>query len=319
MFNMRRAVVAGGAGFVGSHLCDRLLIEGYNVFCIDNLSSGRIANIEHLVQSAKFQFVEHDVTEEIHLPGSVDVVYNLASAASPRDYFRYPIETLLAGANGTLHTVKFAHIKNARYVLSSTSEVYGSAQIHPQDESYWGYVNPVGPRSAYDEAKRYAEALVTAFRIHRHVNALIVRIFNTYGPRMRPDDGRAVPNFISQALSGEPITLYGPGSQTRSLCYIDDLIEGLVRAADSTLAGPINLGNPHEVTIREVAELVIALSRSKSSIQLGPSRQDDPGRRCPEIDFARSSLQWYPRVSLVDGLSRTVQWFMERGDVKSPS
>ncbi|MFE4637739.1 UDP-glucuronic acid decarboxylase family protein [Streptomyces sp. NPDC056773] len=304
-------MVTGGAGFVGSHLCERLLADGHRVVCVDDFSTGRAENIAHLLDHPRFRFSRQDVTEGLNVPGRVDAVYHLASPASPADYLRLPVETLLVGSYGTRNALELARRDGARFLLSSTSEVYGSPQVHPQPESYWGNVNPVGPRSVYDEAKRFGEAITMAYRRTYGVQTTIVRIFNTYGPRMRADDGRAVPAFVTQALAGEPLTVTGDGSQTRSMCYVDDLVAGLRRALDSGHSGPVNLGNPVEVTMRELALTVRDLCGSQSGITLIDRPQDDPQQRRPDITAAREELGWAPRTSLEDGLARTVAWFRE--------
>ncbi|MDN5860134.1 MAG: SDR family oxidoreductase [Pseudonocardia sp.] len=310
---MRRpkAVVTGGAGFLGSHLCERLLLEGYDVLGLDDFSTGTAANVAHLGDLGPFRLVRADVTDFLHVAGDVDVVAHFASPASPMDYLRMPIETLKVGSIGTLHTLGLAREKRARYLLASTSEAYGDPQVHPQPESYWGHVNPVGPRGVYDEAKRFAEAMTMAYRRARGVDTAIVRIFNTHGPRMRPDDGRAVPTFIRQALDGEPLTVAGDGSQTRSIQYVDDLVEGCVRLLGSALAGPVNIGNPHEVSIRELALLVRDLVGSSSPLHCVERPEDDPSVRRPDITLARDTLGWEPAVGLADGLGRTIAWFRE--------
>ncbi|MCY0942950.1 UDP-glucuronic acid decarboxylase family protein [Streptomyces antarcticus] len=304
-------MVTGGAGFVGSHLCERLLAEGHRVVCVDNFSTGRAENIAHLLDHPGFRFSLQDVTEGLNVPGRVDAVYHLASPASPADYLRLPVETLLVGSYGTRNALELARRDGARFLLTSTSEVYGSPQVHPQPESYWGNVNPVGPRSVYDEAKRFGEAITMAYHRTHGVRTTIVRIFNTYGPRMRADDGRAVPAFVTQALAGEPLTVTGDGGQTRSMCYVDDLVDGLRRALDSGHAGPVNLGNPVEVTMRELALTVSDLCGSASELTLVPRPQDDPQQRRPDITAAREELGWVPRTSLEDGLRRTVAWFRD--------
>lgn len=304
----RRVVVTGGAGFLGSHLCDALINRGDEVICVDNLASGSRDNIRHLEPSPQFLFSLHDIRYPIDVQGPVDVVANLASLASPPGYLRRPIFTLTTGADGTRNALDLARRKGARFVQASTSEVYGDPSVHPQVEEYWGNVNPVGPRSVYDEAKRYAEALITAYRKAYRVNTGIFRIFNTYGPRMHPDDGRVVTNFIKQALNDQPLTVYGDGSQTRSLCYVDDLIRGIVAMIDSTATGPINLGNPHEVTIRQIAEIVLELTDSTATITTKPLPVDDPTRRRPDITRAVAQLNWSPSVTLSDGLARTIEW-----------
>ena len=306
-----RAVVTGGAGFLGSHLCERLVADGYEVVCLDNFVTGTPANVAHLAETGPFRLVRSDVTEHVYVAGEVDLVLHFASPASPVDYLRLPIHTLKVGAIGTLHTLGLAREKGARFVLASTSEAYGDPQVHPQPESYWGHVNPVGPRGVYDEAKRFAEAMTMAYRRTHGVDTGIVRIFNTYGPRMRPDDGRAIPTFISQALAGQPLTVAGDGLQTRSVCYVDDLVEGIVRLARSDLAGPVNIGNPQELTVLALAERIRDVVGATSPIEFVPRPQDDPTVRQPDIALARTELGWTPRVSLGDGLSRTVAWFRE--------
>ncbi|MEU0513268.1 NAD-dependent epimerase/dehydratase family protein [Amycolatopsis sp. NPDC006125] len=301
------AVVTGGAGFVGSHLCDRLLARGMSVTCVDNLSTGRADNIAHL--RGDFRFVEADVARGLDITGHVDLVLHLASPASPRDYERLPVETLQAGAAGTNHALDLAQANGARFVLASTSEVYGDPREHPQRETYWGNVNPVGPRSVYDEAKRYAEALTAAYRRARGVNTGIARIFNTYGPRMRADDGRAIPTFIKQVLTGEPVTIAGEGAQTRSLCYVDDTVDGLLALADSDFPGPVNLGNPHELRIRDLVGEIQRLAGTSVPVRGIPAPVDDPQRRCPDIAVAQRELGWQPRVELHEGLRRTLEWF----------
>jgi dTDP-glucose 4,6-dehydratase len=305
----RRAVVTGGAGFLGSHLCERLLRHGVEVVCLDNFLTGAPANVVHLVGQPGFRLIKCDVTDFVHVPGEVDLVLHLASAASPADYLRLPVETLKVGSLGTLHALGLAAEKGARFVLASTSEVYGDPEQHPQRESYWGNVNPVGPRSVYDEAKRYAEALTTAYRMSRGADTAIVRIFNSYGPRMRPDDGRAIPTFIHQALTGEPLTVTGDGSQTRSVCYVDDTVRGIVALAESSAAGPVNIGGPDELSILELAELVIELTGASTPIRHIDRPVDDPRVRRPDTTLARRLLGWQPRVGLRDGLARTIRWF----------
>jgi dTDP-glucose 4,6-dehydratase len=306
-----RVVVTGGAGFLGSHLCDRLVADGCEVVCLDDLSTGAAGNVAHLVDSGSFRLVRTDVTDFVHVPGPVDAVLHFASPASPTDYLRQPIATLKVGSIGTLHSLGLAREKGARFLLASTSETYGDPQVHPQPESYWGHVNPVGPRGVYDEAKRFAEAMTMAYRRTHGVDTAIVRIFNTYGPRMRPDDGRAIPTFIRQALLGEPLTVAGDGSQTRSVCYVDDLVEGIVRLLRSDLAGPVNIGNPHELTVLELAERVRAAAGSAAPIVHVPRPEDDPCVRQPDISLAKAELGWKPEVGLADGLDRTVGWFRD--------
>jgi dTDP-glucose 4,6-dehydratase len=304
-----RAVVTGGAGFLGSHLAERLLHEGYSVLCLDDFSTGSPANVAHLAEMGPFRLVRANVTDFVHVVGDVDVVLHFASPASPIDYLRMPIETLKVGSIGTLHTLGLAKEKKARFLLASTSEAYGDPQVHPQPESYWGHVNPIGPRGVYDEAKRFAEAMTMAYRRSQGVDTAIVRIFNTHGPRMRPADGRAVPTFIRQALSGGPITVAGDGSQTRSIQYVDDLVEGCMRLLSSREAGPVNIGNPCEVSMTELALLVRELVGSASPLEYVPRPEDDPTVRRPDISLARAALGWEPKVDLADGLRRTIDWF----------
>jgi dTDP-glucose 4,6-dehydratase len=312
---MRTAVVTGGAGFLGSHLCDRLLAEGLRVVAVDNLSTGREENLAHLAGHPRFRFVRHNVCEPLHLDEPVDCVLHFASPASPIDYLELPIQTLKVGSLGTHNCLGLAKAKGARFLLASTSEVYGDPLEHPQSERYWGNVNPVGPRGVYDEAKRFAEALTMAYhRVHR-LDIRIVRIFNTYGPRMRLRDGRVVPAFLQQALAGEPLTVFGDGRQTRSFCYVDDLVEGIWRLLESDLALPVNLGNPHEMTILDFARAIRELTASASEIAFQPLPTDDPKVRRPDITLARARLGWEPRVSLDEGLRRTVEHF--RGTLQS--
>ena len=306
-----RAVVTGGAGFLGSHLCERLLKEGWQVVCMDNLSTGDIANIEHLLGKGDFRFLRVDVTDYLHVPGPVDRIFHFASPASPIDYLEMPIPTLKVGSLGTHKALGLARAKDARFVMASTSEVYGDPVEHPQTETYWGNVNPVGPRGVYDEAKRFAEAMTMAYHRYHGLDTRIVRIFNTFGPRMRPHDGRVVSNFIIQALRGEPLTIYGDGSQTRSFCYVDDLIEGITRLFERGTADPTNIGNPGEFTVRQLADRVLALTGSKSEIVLRPLPIDDPRVRQPDITRARELLGWEPRVPLDEGLRRTIAYFKE--------
>ena len=303
-----RILVTGGAGFLGSHLCDLLVGRGDTVVCLDDLSSGRRANLEHLISSRRFSFIEASVLDPINIVDSFDGVVHLASPASPPRYLKRPIFTLRTGSEGTRNVLEFARAKSARFVLASTSEVYGEPLIHPQSEDYFGNVNPVGPRSVYDEAKRYAEALTTAYRTSCGTDTGIVRIFNTYGPRMRPDDGRVVSTFIDQALRCAPLTVFGDGSQTRSLCYVGDSVRGIAAMLDSREPGPINLGNPVEHSIRQIAELVRELVGSPSKIELRPLPQDDPTRRKPDITRARDRLSWSPRVQVREGFVRTIEW-----------
>ncbi|MDQ2622000.1 MAG: SDR family oxidoreductase [Actinomycetota bacterium] len=303
---MTTCVVTGGAGFVGSHLCDALLSKGHRVICIDNLDTGSLQNIEH-IRSPDFTFLNHDITEEVRIEGDVDFVYHLASPASPIDYLRLPLHTLKVGAQGTWHMLGVAKFKRARFLIASTSEVYGDPQIHPQEESYWGHVNPIGPRGVYDEAKRYAEALTMAYHRQQGVDTSIVRIINTYGARMRAHDGRAIPTFFRQALQNQPLTVFGDGSQTRSFCFVDDLVRGLILLAESGEHLPVNIGNPDEYTLLQLANAVIAASGSESSITFEPLPTDDPKVRQPNIDRAKSLLGWEPTVSLNDGLARTLE------------
>ncbi|MGH2652928.1 MAG: UDP-glucuronic acid decarboxylase family protein [Actinomycetota bacterium] len=311
---MPRAVVTGGAGFLGSHLCERLLAEGWEVVCLDSLLTGDASNLSGCLEDPRFRFERYDVTNYLQVDGPLDWVLHLASPASPRDYLEYPIHTLKVGALGALRSLGLAKAKSAGFLLASTSEVYGDPQVHPQPESYWGNVNPVGVRGVYDEAKRFAEAMAMAYRRVHGVPAKIARIFNTYGPRLRQDDGRAVPTFISQALRGEPLTVHGDGSQTRSLCYVDDMAEGLVRLLLSDSARPTNLGNPEEVKILEVAELVRDLAGSSSDIVFVDRPEDDPEVRCPDIARARTELGWEPQVPLRAGLERTIAWARQAWD-----
>ncbi|MEJ7843923.1 MAG: UDP-glucuronic acid decarboxylase family protein [Rubrobacter sp.] len=307
-----RALVTGGAGFVGSHLCERLLAEGYRVLCVDNLVTGSSENVTHLSREADFEYLEHDVSAHIDVPGDVDEVYHFASPASPVDFQRIPIAILKVGALGTHNALGLARLKGARFVLASTSEVYGDPLVHPQHEGYQGNVNPIGIRGVYDEAKRFAEAITMAYHRHHRVQTRIVRIFNTYGPRMRPDDGRVVPNFISQALAGEPLTLYGDGTQTRSLQYVEDLVEGVLRLMRSAETRPVNVGNPVEYTVREIAELIVEISGSRSSFVYEPLPEDDPKQRRPDTTRAREVLGWEPRVGAREGLQKTLDWFAGR-------
>jgi dTDP-glucose 4,6-dehydratase len=307
-----RAVVTGGAGFLGSHLCDRLLAEGIDVICIDNLLTGSLANIDHLFGRDGFTFVKHDVTNYIHVPGRVDFVLHFASPASPVDYLELPIQTLKVGSLGTHKALGLAQSMGARFLLASTSEVYGDPLVHPQPESYWGNVNPVGPRGVYDEAKRFAEAITMAYHRFHGVSTRIVRIFNTYGPRMRARDGRVVPAFVCQALAGEPLTVFGDGSQTRSFCYVDDLIEGIVRVLFSELHEPVNIGNPAEMTVLQFAEAIRRLTGNRLPIEYRPLPVDDPKVRQPDITLARTRLGWQPRVPLEEGLAKTIEYFRSR-------
>jgi len=308
---MPRTLVTGGAGFLGSHLCDYLLKKGHEVIAMDNLLTGNIANIEPL-QGERFKFIKHDVTDYIFVAGKIDYVLHFASPASPADYLRWPIQSLKVGAMGTHKALGLAKEKGATFLLASTSEVYGDPLVHPQKEDYWGNVNSIGPRSVYDEAKRYAEALTMAYHRTYGLDTKIVRIFNTYGPRMRPNDGRAIPAFVPQALRLEPVTIFGDGSQTRSFCYVDDLIEGIHRLLMSEVHEPVNIGNPREITIRELAEKIIQLTGSTSQIVEKPLPVDDPKIRRPDISRARALLNWEPRVRLEEGLTKTIAWFLRQ-------
>jgi dTDP-glucose 4,6-dehydratase len=308
---MTVSVVTGGAGFLGSHLCDKLLAEGHNVICLDNLITGNISNIGHLLGNERFKFVKHDVTEYIYLDCNVDYIFHFASPASPADYLRFPIQTLKVGAIGTHKALGLAKAKKAVFVLASTSEVYGDPAVHPQPETYWGNVNPVGLRGVYDEAKRFAEAMTMAYHRVHGVDIKIVRIFNTYGPRMRVNDGRAVPTFIKQALNNEPLTIFGNGTQTRSLCYVSDLIEGIWKFAQSKYTGPLNLGNPEEMSILELARKIIKLTNSNSELVFCPLPEDDPKIRQPDITLARQKLGWNPVVSIDEGLRLTIEYFRD--------
>jgi dTDP-glucose 4,6-dehydratase len=301
----RNVVVAGGAGFLGSHLCRRLLADGCSVICVDNLSTGRRSNVEDLVACRNFRFVHRDIIEEVGIHGDVEAVCHLASPASPSAYLARPVATLLTGSIGTRNLLELARQKGARYLLASTSEVYGDPQVHPQTEHYWGHVNPIGPRSSYDEAKRFAEALTTAYRAAHGLDTKIARIFNTYGPGMQADDGRMVPTFFQQALAGEPMTVHGDGRQTRSLCFVDDTVEGLVRLLRSSHCGPVNIGNPHELSVRRVAEMIRDLTGSRSEIISAPRMVDDPKVRCPDISLAIEVLGWRPATPLEAGLRIT--------------
>ena len=319
-----RVVITGGAGFLGSHLATELVRRGHNVVAVDNFVTGREANVAHLRQSPSFELVEADITQGLDVPGSVDGVLHFASPASPVDYLKLPIETLLVGSHGTQAALELADAKGARFVLASTSEVYGDPQVHPQPETYWGHVNPVGPRGVYDEAKRFGEAMTLAYRGARGVNAGIVRIFNTFGPRMRPDDGRAIPNFIRQALAGGPVTVSGDGSQTRSICYVDDLVRGiLAMLLDTDAPGPVNIGNPHEISMLDLAKWIIELTESNSQVQFIERPTDDPTIRRPDTSRASELLNWAPQVAVKDGLEATIAWFREheapRGHAMTPT
>lgn len=306
------SVVTGGAGFLGSHLTDRLLKEGHRVIAIDNLITGNVANIEHLAGNSGYKFIQHDVTDYIYIPGKVDFVWHFASPASPIDYLRIPIPTLKVGSLGTHNTLGLAKDKGAAYILASTSECYGDPLIHPQTEDYWGNVNPIGPRGVYDEAKRFAEAITMAYHRYHGMNTHIVRIFNTYGPRMRLDDGRVVPAFIGQALTGKPLTIFGDGSQTRSFCYVSDLIDGIFRLMMSDFHEPVNIGNPREMTIRQFAEEILRITGAACPIEHKPLPVDDPKVRQPDISRAKKILGWEPKVDFDQGIRETIEFFRGR-------
>lgn len=307
-----RAVVTGGAGFLGSHLCDHLIEKGWDVLCLDNFVTGADSNVSHLLSHPRFRFEEKDVSKAFDVNGPVDAVLHFASPASPPDYLKYPIETLNVGSYGTQNALELARNKNARFMQASTSECYGDPEVSPQPETYWGHVNPIGPRAVYDEAKRFSEAITMAYYRYYNVDTRIVRIFNTYGPRMRLNDGRALPNFLYQALVGEPITVYGDGKQTRSFCYVADLIEGIYRLLESSEHEPVNIGNPAEITIMEFAERVRALVGAKVPIMHQPLPQDDPKQRCPDISKAKRVLKWEPKVKLEEGLRITYDYFKQQ-------
>jgi dTDP-glucose 4,6-dehydratase len=304
-----RTLITGGAGFVGSHLCERFLARGHEVVCVDNLITGSLANLDHLRKNDRFKFQHHDISHPLEIDGPLDNVLHFASPASPVDYLQYPIQTLKVGSLGTHNTLGLAKLKGARYLLASTSEVYGDPDVHPQREDYWGHVNPIGVRGCYDEAKRFAEAIVMAYHRTHGVDTRIIRIFNTYGPRMRLDDGRVLPNFMGQALRGEPLTVYGEGSQTRSFCYVDDLVDGIEKLLGVDFHEPVNLGNPSELTILEFAKEILALSGSQSKIAYRPLPQDDPRVRQPDISRARQLLGWEPKIDRKEGLKRTLAYF----------
>ena len=306
-----RAVVTGGAGFLGSHLCDRLLKEGWQVLALDNLITGAEKNLAHLKDNGKFEFLKLDVSEPLHIAGEVGYVLHFASPASPPDYLKHPIATMKVGSLGTLNALELALAKRAKFFLASTSECYGDPEVSPQHEEYWGHVNPVGPRSVYDESKRFAEALTMAYHTHHRLDTHIIRIFNTYGPRMRLNDGRALPNFVYQALSGKPLTIFGDGQQTRSFCYVDDLIEGIYRLMHADEHFPVNIGNPLEMTILEFAERIRKHYRPAPEIVFEPLPQDDPKRRRPDISKAKRILGWEPKVELEEGLKTTLAYFAQ--------
>jgi dTDP-glucose 4,6-dehydratase len=304
-----KILITGGAGFIGSHLCDFLLEKGHYVICVDNLLTGNIKNIKHNLQNKRFEFIRHDIVKPLKISGRIDYILHFASPASPVDYMNYPLETLDAGSTGTKNLLELAKKKKAKFLLASTSEVYGDPKVSPQDESYFGNVNTVGPRSVYDESKRFAEALASAYKREKLVDARIIRIFNTYGPRMGLDDGRVVPNFIKQALTGQPLTVYGDGAQTRSFCYVSDLVLGVYKMMYAKLAEPVNLGNPKDLKIIEFANLILKLTGSRSKIIHKPLPQDDPKQRKPDITKAKKELDWSPVIDLEDGLRKTIEWF----------
>jgi dTDP-glucose 4,6-dehydratase len=307
-----RVVITGGAGFLGSHLCEMMLEKGWEVLCLDNLVTGSDSNVSHLLANPKFRFARQDVSRYIEVAGPVEAILHFASPASPPDYLKMPIQTMKVGALGTHNALGLALAKKAKLLLASTSECYGDPEVSPQPETYWGRVNPIGPRGVYDESKRFAEALTMAYHRYHGVDTRIVRIFNTYGPRMRLNDGRALPNFLYQALTGEPITVYGNGKQTRSFCYVSDLLDGIYRLLESDEHDPVNIGNPHEITILEFAERVRALVGSKEPIVFRPLPQDDPKQRCPDIAKARRILKWEPKINLEEGLQRTYEYFRKK-------
>lgn len=314
--NMARVLITGGAGFLGSHLCERFLREGYDVVCMDNFITGNPDNIAHLLGNEKFQFIKHDVTEYIYLAGELDYILHFASPASPIDYMKVPIQTLKVGSLGTHKALGLAKAKKARFLIASTSEVYGDPLVHPQEESYWGNVNPIGVRGVYDEAKRFSEAMTMAYHRYHGVETRILRIFNTYGPRMRIEDGRAIPAFMSQALRGEPMTVFGDGSQTRSVCYVDDLVEGIYRLLLSDEVEPVNIGNPDEITMLQLAEEIKEITGSSSEIVFKPLPEDDPKVRQPNIEKAKRILGWEPRVHRREGLLKTMEYFKQAMGVK---
>ncbi len=308
----KRVLITGGAGFLGSHLCDRFIKEGHHVIAMDNLITGSLENIEHLFGLKQFEFYHHDVSKFVHVPGHLDYILHFASPASPIDYLKIPIQTLKVGSLGTHNLLGLAKAKNARMLIASTSEVYGDPLVHPQPEDYWGNVNPVGPRGCYDEAKRFQEAITMAYHMHHGLETRIVRIFNTYGPRMRLNDGRVLPAFLSQALRGEPLSIFGDGSQTRSFCYVDDLVEGIYRLLLSDYTLPVNVGNPSEITIREFAEEICNLTGVALKLEYQPLPKDDPQKRRPDITKAKEILGWEPQVNRADGLKRTLEYFKEK-------
>ncbi|MCC9168864.1 UDP-glucuronic acid decarboxylase family protein [Pontibacter harenae] len=311
----KRVLITGGAGFLGSHLCDRFIKEGYHVIAMDNLITGNLENIEHLFKLPQFEFYHHDVSKFVHVPGELDYILHFASPASPIDYLKIPIQTLKVGSLGTHNLLGLAKAKKARMLIASTSEVYGDPLVHPQQEDYWGNVNPVGPRGCYDEAKRFQEAMTMAYHMHHGLETRIIRIFNTYGPRMRLDDGRVLPAFLSQALRGEPLSIFGDGSQTRSFCYVDDLVEGIYRLLMSDYPQPVNIGNPGEITIKEFAEEICKLTGVELKVDYQPLPKDDPQKRQPDISRAKEILGWEPKVDRAEGLKRTLEYFKQKIEV----
>ena len=308
---MKRVLITGGAGFIGSHLSDFLLEKGYKIICLDNLITGALENITNQLKDKNFEFIKHNVTEYLDIKGKIDYILHFASPASPVDYLKYPIQTLKVGSLGTHNALGLAKAKRAKFLLASTSEVYGDPLINPQPETYWGNVNPIGPRGVYDEAKRFAEAITTAYhRVHK-IDTKIVRIFNTYGQRMRKEDGRAIPNFITQALEGSSITVYGDGSQTRSFCYVSDMIEGIYKLMASSINEPVNIGNPNEISVLRLAKIIIRWTKSKSRIVFKDLPEDDPKVRRPDISKAKKLLHWNPKIALEDGLTKTIAWFRQ--------
>ena len=304
-----RILITGGAGFIGSHLCERFIAEGHRVLCVDNFITGIEANIRSLLGKPSFMLIRHDISRPLEVAEPLDFVLHFASPASPPDYLKYPIQTMKVGSLGTLNALGIAKVKKSKFLLASTSEVYGDPQVNPQPESYWGHVNPIGPRGVYDEAKRFAEALTRAYHREHQVDTRIVRIFNTYGPRMRKEDGRAIPNFITQALQGKPITLFGDGSQTRSFCYITDLVDGLLKLMGISYHEPVNLGNPQEKSLLQLAQIILRLTKSSSPVVYRPLPVDDPKVRCPDTRVAFRELKWEAKISLEEGLSKTIDWF----------
>lgn len=312
----KRILITGGAGFLGSHLSDRFIKDGSSVVCIDSLVTGALSNIKHLLKNKSFTFIKHDVTKYIDVKGKIDYVLHFASPASPVDYLKHPIKTLKVGSLGTHNALGVAKQKRATFLLASTSEVYGDPKVHPQNESYWGNVNPIGPRGVYDEAKRFAEAITMAYHRYHNIDTKIVRIFNTYGERMRLHDGRAIPEFITQALKNKPVTVFGSGKQTRSFCYVEDLVAGILRLMAAKINTPVNIGNPAEMTVKELAEKIIKITGSKSRVVYKGLPVDDPKVRQPDISLAIKTLKWTPKISLNTGLSRTISWFRKNAEGK---